>query len=389
MPAVPVGGEPAASLESGVPSSGDQESKRRKVCSPCLCCCCGTCCSLCVLIVLLWCFLVPFFVADIVISKAECNGIKNGNTPTAFYTAEDFASPLCERFNDVNLEAYFMADSAYTDVTFQSRDGLGGLKGWWFQNTSAPANRTVILVHGMTACKNRYEVLLPASMLMANGFNALAFDVREHGESPSVTGYLAGGCLEYPDVLGAFDFLLDQGVAADRIGFMANSLGSPSLLNAFREEPLFTTGMWFDSPAYGFYEAAEHGVNEKLKGTLPFGMVWHYMKMKTGCDLDERSAANGLEKGSQRASLPRIGIACSEVDTKTPFSLSEALATDAASLGFSVDTYFYDTSADFAWAGNDFPAREADTTCREHVVQELVNPQGYEAQLVAFFEAVL
>jgi len=361
--------------------------RSKQVCSPCSCFWCATCCSLLVFILLLWCFLVPALVANKVIGKKDCNAIKNGNTPSAFYTEVDYKN--CDRFSKVNLATYFMNDNTYTDVTFRSRNGLEGLKGWWFRNTSAPTNRTVVLIHGMGSCKNRYEVLLPVSMLMANGFNALAFDVREHGDSPSVTGYMAAGCLEYPDMLGAFDFLLGQGVAADQIGFFANSLGTPSLLNAFREEPRITTGMWFDSPAYDFYEQSKDGINEVLKGTLPFGMVWHYMKQKVDCDLDERSAENGLKKGSQRAILPRISVACSEVDIRTGFRYAQQLAEDARGLGFSVSTYFYDTSKYFAWAGNVFPARKADTKCREHVTQELVNPKGYEAQLVAFFEAVL
>lgn len=361
--------------------------RSKQVCSARSCFCCGTCCGIVVLFVLLWCFLVPALVADMVIARQDCNGIKNGNVPTAFYTAEDFA--MCGRFRNVDLTSYFMDASTYINVTFSSRDGFEGLKGWWFRNASSPTSRTVILVHGMTACKSRYEILLPASMLVANGFNAFAMDIREHGNSPSVTGYLAAGCLEYPDVLGAFDFLLGQGIPAGQIGFFAVSLGSPNLLIAFGEEPRITTGMWFDSPAYGFYEAAENGVNEIFKGTLPFGMVWHYMKLKTSCNMDERSAQNGFRKGSEHVALPRIKLAWSEVDTKTPSSLPQTFAQDAKLLGFDVDVYSYDTSIAFAWGSNVFPDQKADTKCREHVTQMLVNPRAYEKELVAFFQDVL
>lgn len=314
----------------------------------------------------------------------------NKNTPAAFYTQNDYEK--CDRFSNVDLSSYFLPEDAKTDITFKSRDGFEGLHGWWFRNLSSTnrKNQTVIVVHGMSACKHRYSILLPTSMLFRNGYDVLSLDVRDAGESPSDNEILDTGCSEYNDVLGAFDFLLSNGMAADQIGFHANSLGTPALLLAVGQETQISTGLWIDSPAYGFKEGAQLVITEMFGGLLPFGIFWHYAKQMTDCDLDEMSAQNGLKNiAKNHQVLPHLMVAAGISDLRNPKEQADELVADGKRLGLQVDTYFTETTGAFSWGSNNFLARKADAVCREHITQMLVDPAAYEARYIAFWNETL
>src|SRR6187200_594997 len=67
---------------------------------------------------------------------------------------------------------------AYDDVTFNAADGVP-LKGWW---VPAPEARgTVVLVHGLN--RSRIEMVKKVPFLHKQGWNALLFDLRHHGQS--------------------------------------------------------------------------------------------------------------------------------------------------------------------------------------------------------------
>jgi hypothetical protein len=66
----------------------------------------------------------------------------------------------------------------YEDVSFNAPDGVT-LKGWW---VPAPEARgTVVLVHGLN--RSRIEMVKKVPFLHKQGWNALLFDLRHHGES--------------------------------------------------------------------------------------------------------------------------------------------------------------------------------------------------------------
>jgi uncharacterized protein len=172
--------------------------------------------------------------------------------------------PLCEtRPQDINnnpsafnaqaynyqtdLEPYAM--TAYQEVNFPSREDKLNISGWYVpaqgvDEAEAPA---VILVHGLNDCKSSPFVLLPAGMLNRGGFNVLMIDLRDHGASQVEDGRFAGGTEEYRDVLGAWDWLVEEkGIPPERIGLFGTSLGAITVMIATGEEPR-VAATWEDS----------------------------------------------------------------------------------------------------------------------------------------------
>jgi len=149
------------------------------------------------------------------------------NTPLDFeVTYEDWL--------DFDPSPYWMP--AYEKVQFPGRQSELMLLGWYVEtDPSAPA---VVMTHGLYASKKDANILVPAGMLARNGFNVLLYDLRNHGESPQDNGRTSVGNKEYQDVLGAWDWLVDErGFRPEQIGLYGVSLGGGSTLMAFGEEP--------------------------------------------------------------------------------------------------------------------------------------------------------
>ena len=85
---------------------------------------------------------------------------------------------------------------AFEDVAFQSSDAVP-LKGWWVP--AHEAKGSVVLVHGLN--RSRIEMVKKAPFLVREGWNALLFDLRHHGESGGETTTL--GLKEKGDVKAA------------------------------------------------------------------------------------------------------------------------------------------------------------------------------------------
>jgi fermentation-respiration switch protein FrsA (DUF1100 family) len=155
------------------------------------------------------------------------------NTPAAF-SAEGSA---------LDMTPYVMP--AYEEVSFSSRGENLNLSGWFVPASDATA--TVVLVHGLNGCKRAPSVLLPAGMLHRAGFNVLMVDLRDHGDSQIEDGRFAGGTEEYRDVLGAWDWLVNEnGVEPQTIGLFGTSLGAASVMIATGQEPR-VAATWEDS----------------------------------------------------------------------------------------------------------------------------------------------
>jgi pimeloyl-ACP methyl ester carboxylesterase len=72
------------------------------------------------------------------------------------------------------------------------------------------------------------------------GFAVLIIDLRNHGESavdPNYPNRYSFGVFERQDVLGAYDFLRQQGFDSGRIGVLGTSLGGATTVGAASEEP--------------------------------------------------------------------------------------------------------------------------------------------------------
>jgi fermentation-respiration switch protein FrsA (DUF1100 family) len=105
---------------------------------------------------------------------------------------------------------------AFEDVSFQSRDGLT-LRGWFIP--ANPAKSTIIFCHGHAGSMDPDVAYVP--WFHKAGFNVLMFDFRAHGRSEG--NQVSLGYFERQDLLGAIDYLQDQGIT--KVGVMGFSMG--------------------------------------------------------------------------------------------------------------------------------------------------------------------
>ncbi|MGZ3631926.1 MAG: alpha/beta hydrolase [Candidatus Limnocylindrales bacterium] len=181
-----------------------------------------------------------------------CSSRFEGVTPANLdyhLAQDDLAGSLVIRFD---LASYRMPD--YREVSFPSRPDAQGqqvaIRGWWIPGAS-PDAPAVILVHGRDSCRKDWTVQIPAAMLHRAGFATLLIDLRNQGSSDltegPTRGRYYGGIVEYPDVLGARDWLIrEQGLAASQIGLFGTSMGAAVVIMAAAHEPS-AAAVWADS----------------------------------------------------------------------------------------------------------------------------------------------
>ena len=119
-------------------------------------------------------------------------------------------------------------DLPFEDVSFSAPDGVT-LKGWW---VPAPEARgTVVLVHGLN--RSRIEMVKKVPFLHKQGWNALLFDLRHHGESGGSASSF--GFFEKQDVHAATAFARTR--APGPVVLWGVSLGGASATLAAAEDP--------------------------------------------------------------------------------------------------------------------------------------------------------
>jgi len=122
---------------------------------------------------------------------------------------------------------------SFKEVEFVSRKGDVNLKGWYLPG--ARGKPTLIFVHGIGSIRTGDNAMGLADRLVSHGFNVLLFDLRAHGSSGG--DKISGGVYEQQDVLGAFDFLVGQGIPGESIGVLGFSMGAATALLAVSQEP--------------------------------------------------------------------------------------------------------------------------------------------------------
>ena len=250
------------------------------------------------------------------------------------------------------------------EVAFPSRDAGITISGWWIP-AAEPDAPAVVVVHGHTACKRDHAVLLPAGMLYRHGVSVLLIDLRDHGDSSDEDGRYAGGTEEYRDALGAWDWLQSaQSIPADRIGLLGISLGAATVLIASGEEPR-VVATWEDS-SYGDIrvairaELARNGYPQFLE----MGGV-AMARLLSGDDLTARSPLDAVRAMTGRALFITHGTA----DGRLGVDFAHALIEAAEAAEVDLDSWIVPGAG--------------------HAEAMGLDPAGYEARLVAFFETAL
>lgn len=114
----------------------------------------------------------------------------------------------------------------YETVSFPSRDKDISISGWYITDPRfdvPDSKRAIVLVHGRSS--NKKAMVRYAPFFVSRGYSVLIIDLRGHGESsPAFTTF---GDHDRNDVMGAVDWLLENGFGADdTIGFMGLSMGA-------------------------------------------------------------------------------------------------------------------------------------------------------------------
>lgn len=129
-----------------------------------------------------------------------------------------------ERLNILDFSANIVP--SYTDISFKDINGDFTLKGWYFNVTGS--NKTIILAHGYG--KNRLHfgenTIHLIKGLLDKGYNVLAFDFRNSGESEGNTTTF--GVYEKNDLLGAIEYAKSKG--SDTIVLMGFSTGASACI---------------------------------------------------------------------------------------------------------------------------------------------------------------
>ena len=301
------------------------------------------------------------------------------------------ASPLCQENEDsdhygnlpnsYDVSLYgedidWFNTTSYTideweNVTIPSLDEEIELSGWWAETN--PGGPTVLLIHGVRSCKENHVIILQGSMLHNAGFNVLAIDLRDHGNSTIEDMRVSAGQKEWRDVAGAWEWLQDeQGVPKEQIGILGNSMGAATVAITFSLVK-DVQAVWLDSS----YHDMTRIINSELQRlSLPtmFTSAGIYAGIfSAGEDITAHEPYEAVRNVGERS----IFIVHNEADERVAFVHGEDMCNDArnsVSTGY-VDCWFVNTTID-------------DDVFDEpigHIVPLLTMSDQYEQKLVSFF----
>jgi dipeptidyl aminopeptidase/acylaminoacyl peptidase len=190
---------------------------------------------------------VGFYVAYSILHIDPTCGWHQGSLPNTWSTKKDHHeyTVLSKKELRKNFPSSKYHLNDWQDVYFPSRDINIKINGWLFNYF--PNRPVVIVVHGLFPNgKCKPESNLIASFLIQQEINALTIDLRNYGQSDTVSKYENLGLRAYNDVLGAFDFLKHIGYNANKIGLHGVSLGGSTVIFAAANEPTIKA-IWSDS----------------------------------------------------------------------------------------------------------------------------------------------
>ena len=193
---------------------------------------------------------------------------------------------------------------AFENISLQSYDGHD-LSGWYMP--AEASEKAVIFVHGHGA--DRHEGMRWYKAVHQAGFNILAFDLRNQGESAK--SFSTMGYFEKNDVKAAVDFLQQQ-KQIQSIGIFGTSMGAVTSIMAMIDDQRIAAGIfeagWANlDQLYG--EIIEQYLNLPKFPLVPL-IAW-MLEQRTGMDM---AAVNPESMLGQIAPRPVFIIHCTEDD---------------------------------------------------------------------------
>jgi len=235
-----------------------------------------------------------FYVAYSILKIDHTCGLHENSEPNSWSTKVD-----AHEYSNISrreLRENFPSREYYLDewqnVYFPSREKDIQLNGWLFNyHKDRPV---VIVVHGIFPNgKCKPESNLIASLLIQKNINALTIDLRNYGQSDIVSDYEDLGLKSFNDVLGAYDFLRENGYESNKIGLHGISLGAvPAIFAANIEQDI--KAIWSDSSLAEFNmvlrdEIARYGLSIEFGPAVSF-----FGKLLSGVDPADLNPVNKL-----------------------------------------------------------------------------------------------
>lgn len=247
------------------------------------------------IIVLVGYFGVGYYVYDVSggVPCATWEGEKN-NSPSSFSIPEEYS---------IDQTPFFIP--SYENVSIESTDGVT-LSGWWMERN--PGGPTVVVIHGLTSSKYSSGILLSSGILYHNGFNVLAFDLRDHGDSTCEDGYYSAGQKESDDSAAAIDWLIDiKGINPNNIGLYGQSLGALTALQTGAKTQSFSAIAVHDPPVDFETLVREEMVYQGFPEFL-FEPTKHYAQIFEGINITKITPKSALENGNKQPILVFNGL---------------------------------------------------------------------------------
>jgi alpha/beta superfamily hydrolase len=257
------------------------------------------------------------------------------NKPEQFFTPGSgngpFEGPGWEKWVGSDISEWWMVGVPYTAVTIPVAEDIE-LSAWWItpQNTN---NKTVIVTHGIGTSRRDFNTLMPAGMLVKEGFNVLLVDSRDTGESTCTDGRHSAGQEESDDFARVADWLVsEQGLKAESIGMFGVSGGAiATSLTPAKTENISAFAM--EGTIFDFNAAATREV--EFQG-FP-GFLWQLALVSAqlfhGVNLAETAVTDSIAAAGERPMLILHG----DNDQRLDYQSSVDFVEYARSIGTEIE----------------------------------------------------
>jgi alpha/beta superfamily hydrolase len=257
------------------------------------------------------------------------------NKPEQFFTPGSgngpFPGPGWEKWVGEDISQWWMRGVPYRPVTIVVAEDIE-LSAWWItpQNTN---NKTVIVTHGIGTSRRDFNTLMPAGMLVKEGFNVLLVDSRDTGESTCTDGRHSAGQEESDDFARVADWLVsEQGLRAESIGMFGVSGGAiATSLTPAKTENISAFAM--EGTIFDFNAAATREV--EYQG-FP-GFLWQLALVSAelfhGVNLAETAVTDSIAAAGERPMLILHG----DNDQRLDFQSSIDFVEYAKSVGTEIE----------------------------------------------------
>ncbi len=218
--------------------------------------------------------------------------------------------------NDFNPKSFGFEFETFKVLTADQVELVG-----WFVPATKPTNACVIVAHGWGA--NRSDIA-GASIFLANKFNLVFFDFRNHGNSGGDKTSL--GCLEVKDLQAVTQYMKSQKKEfAERLGVLGYSMGGAVAITEAAEN-LGILAVAADSSFTSYKEVVyRYGTNFFHAPRLIIPITLFFAQSRLGFDPEDCSPIYHIAKLSPRP----IFLIQGGSDDRVPVSDGEQLLAKA------------------------------------------------------------